>query len=184
MFLAGLILFIGIHLLFATARGVRAAAISALGEIGYKGVYSLLSLVGLVMIVRGWPEASTAILYTPPAWGRTLTIALMLVASIAIVAAYLPAGKIVGVLKHPMVVGVKVWAFAHLLANGEVRSVLLFGGFLLFAVVDRIAVKKRGDEGRPAGPWRNDVLPLAIGVIGFVLTYLYGHQYLAGVALY
>ncbi len=183
MFLAGLILFIGIHILFATARGVRTTAISTLGEMGYKGVYSLLSLAGLVMIIRGWPEASTALLYTPPVWGRTVTIILMLAASIAIVAAYLPAGRIAGALKHPMVVGVKVWAFAHLLVNGEVRSVLLFGGFLLFAVVDRIALKKRGDEGRTSGLWRNDVLPLAIGVIGFGLTYLYGHQYLAGVAL-
>ena len=102
------------------------------------------------MIIVGWRNADASILYSTPAYFRHVTFLLMWPAFISLAAAYLPAGRIAATLKHPMLVSIKIWAFAHLLANGEARSVLLFGGFLAFAVIDRIAVKKRDEPVREA----------------------------------
>lgn len=184
LFFAGLAIFFGAHLAMASARGVRAALISKLGAGPYKGLYSLVSLAGFILLIVGWKSADASLLYTPPAWGRHVAYALTPVSFVLLAAAYLPAGRIAALTRHPMLAGVKVWALAHLLANGEVRSVILFGSFLAFAVIDRILVKKRGETGRAAGGPLNDLIAVAVGLAATAAVALYLHRYIAGVALF
>ncbi|MDB5572719.1 MAG: NnrU family protein [Hyphomicrobiales bacterium] len=166
----GLIVFLGVHTL-TTLRGPRAALIGRLGDMGYKGAYSLVALLGLVLIVYGFGayRASGYIaVWDPPVWTRHLAAPLVWLAFIALVAAYAPAGKIKGMLKHPMLVGVKTWALAHLLANGDLGSIILFGSLLGWAVYDRIAVKKRGDKGAPPAPFgTGDWIAIGGGTLAF-----------------
>jgi uncharacterized membrane protein len=183
LFLAGIAVFFGAHLFTAFARKARAGFVERLGAGSYRGLYSLVSLAGFALIIVGWRSADASILYTPPAWTRHVAYLLTLIAFIALAAAYLPKGRIAATLKHPMLAGVKAWAFAHLLVNGEARSVILFGAFLAYGVIDRIAVKARGDNGPSAGPVGNDLMALAIGVGAWAAVYLFLHQYIAGVAL-
>jgi uncharacterized membrane protein len=183
LFLAGIVIFFGAHLFTALARKARAGLVERLGALPYKGLYSIVSLIGFALIIIGWRSAEASVLYTPPAWTRHVAYLLTLFAFIALAAAYLPKGRIAATLKHPMLANVKAWAFAHLLVNGEVRSVILFGAFLAYGVIDRIAVKARGDNGPEAGPIGNDLMALAIGVGGWATVYLFLHPYIAGVAL-
>ena len=183
MMVIGMLIFFGAHFSMALFRGARAAIIGRLGENGYKGAYSLLSLAGFVLIVIGWADADTRGLYYPPAFMRHIAFLLMLFSIILLVAAYAPAGRIAHAVKHPMLAGVKVWAFAHLLVNGEVRSVILFGAFLAFAVVDRIAVKRRNAPIRAAGPVMNDIIAIVIGLAAYAAILFYLHPYIAGVPL-
>jgi len=152
LLLLGLIFFLGIHTL-TTLREPRAALIGRLGEGPYKGLYSLVSEVGLVLIVWGFARyRDTAYLqiWAPPAWLHPVALVLMWFAFVALAAAYSPAGWIKGVLRHPMLVSIKSWALAHLLANGDLGALILFGTFLAWAVYDRIAVKRRDDDALPA----------------------------------
>jgi uncharacterized membrane protein len=183
----GLILFLGTHA-FSMARSRRAAVVGRVGEGAYKGLYSLLSLAGVVLISIGYGQyrASGYIpVWDPPVWTRHLALLLVLVAFICFVAAYLP-GHIKARLKHPMLAGVKIWAFAHLLANGDLGSILLFGSFLVWGVAARISVKRRdvaaqhGGTAAPAGI-RNDVLAVAIGTIVYVAFVFWLHPWLIGV---
>jgi uncharacterized membrane protein len=183
VFLAGLVIFFGTHLYTALARGPREGLVKKLGAGPYKGLYSLVSLAGFALIIIGWRGADASILYTPPEGGRHIAYLLTLFAFILLAAAYAPKGKIAAAVKHPMLAGVKAWAFAHLLVNGEVRSVILFGAFLAYGVIDRIAVKRRGDGGPAPGPWRNDAVAVVAGVAAWAAVYLYLHPYIAGVAL-
>lgn len=184
LFILGLIIFFGAHLFTALARGARGAIISKLGEGPYKGLYSLVSLVGFILIIMGWRNADAGILYTTPLWTRHVAYALVLVAFISLAAAYLPAGRIAAMTKHPMLAGVKIWAFGHLLVNGEVRSVILFSAFLAYAVIDRIAVKRRDAPVRVAGPIKNDIIAIAVGAAAYAAVAFYLHRYIAGVALF
>ena len=127
IFILGLIIFFGAHFFTALMRPQRDALIAKLGAMPFRGLYSLVSLAGFVLIILGWPNADATVLYSPPYFLRHVTFALMAISIILLVAAYAPAGRIAAAVKHPMLAGVKVWAFAHLLSNGEVRSVLLFG---------------------------------------------------------
>ncbi len=183
LFLAGLAIFFGTHFYTALARGSREGLVKRLGAGTYKALYSLLSIAGFALIVIGWPGADASALYTPPVWGRHVAYLLTLIFFILIAAAYLPAGRIASAAKHPMLLGVKVWAFAHLLANGDVRTTLLFGAFLAYGVIDRIALKRRGDNGRAAGPLRNDMIATGVGVAAWAAVYFFLHSYIAGVAL-
>lgn len=183
LFLAGLAIFFGSHLYTALARGPREALVKKLGAGPYKGLYSLVSLAGFALIVVGWRGADAGIVYTPPEGGRHIAYLLTLFAFVMLAAAYAPKGKIAAAIKHPMLAGVKAWAFAHLLVNGELRSVILFGAFLAYGVIDRIAVKRRGDNGPAPGPWRNDVIAVVAGVAAWLAVYLFLHPYIAGVAL-
>ncbi len=183
IFLAGLIIFFGTHLYTAIARAPREALVKKLGAGPYKGLYSLVSLAGFALIVIGWRSADASLLYTPPEGGRPIAYLLTLFAFIMLAAAYAPKGKIAAAIKHPMLAGVKAWAFAHLLVNGEARSVILFGAFLAYGVIDRIAVKRRGDDGPAPGPWRNDVIAVVAGIAAWAAVYLYLHPLIAGVAL-
>jgi len=140
----GLAIFLGVHSIAIVSADLRARALAKLGEGGWKGLYALASLGGFVLIVYGFGLArqSPVVLYTPPHFLRHVTFLLMLPVFPLILAAYLP-GRIKSALKHPMLAAVKFWALAHLLSNGMLADVLLFGGFLAWAVLDRISLKRR-----------------------------------------
>jgi uncharacterized membrane protein len=184
----GLIVFIGSHA-FTMAREPRARAMALLGEGPYKALYSLVSLVGVVLIVWGYGayRAEGYIqVWNPPVWTRHLSVLLVWPAFVAFAAAYLP-GRIRRTLKHPMLAGLKIWALAHLLANGDLGSMLLFGALLAWAIVARISTKRRdevldhgGPVAAPAG-WRNDILALAIGTALYLVFLLWLHPLLIGV---
>ncbi|KAB2940650.1 MAG: NnrU family protein [Hyphomicrobium sp.] len=183
----GLVLFFAIHLVPSNVE-LRNGLIARFGEGGYKAVFAALSLVGLTLIVLGFYKlqlhpGKNPILWEPPIWTRHLALALMLPAMIALVATYVPS-HIHVMLKHPMLVAIKIWALAHLLANGDLASLVLFGGFLAFAVYDRISVKRRGDLGplgKGAGPWINDVIVVVVGTALYAAIALYLHEFVIGV---
>jgi uncharacterized membrane protein len=181
----GLALFIGAHA-FITMRSARAAAIARLGEGPYKGVIALVSLAGIVLIGYGFAQYRATgwiDVWHPPAWTRHVNNALMWPAIVCIVAAYSP-GKIKQVLKHPMLVGVKLWAVAHLIANGDLGSIILFGSILAWAGYDRIAIKVRKDHGGlviPVGGRGNDILAVVVGTLVYLALGYWFHPYVIGV---
>jgi uncharacterized membrane protein len=183
--LVGLVVFLGAHF-FTTLRGPRAALIGRLGEGAYKGLYSLVSAVGLVLIVWGfghYRSTGWVQVWTPPLALHHLAMPLVWLAFIALAATYSPLGKIKATLRHPMLVAVKTWALAHLLANGDLGGMLLFGTFLAWAVYDRIAVKRRGDVGAPpSGFTAGDMIAIAVGTIAF-LAMFWLHPWLIGVPI-
>lgn len=166
LLIAGLVLFLGAHT-FTTVRELRQLAIGRLGEGPYKGLYSLASAAGIVLIVIGFGRyrgAGYIPVWSPPAFLHVITLVLMWISFVALTAAYSPLGKIKSSLRHPMLVGVKAWALAHLLVNGDLGSMLLFAGFLGWAVYDRISLKRRGDLGAPAsGVTGGDAIALVVG---------------------
>jgi len=183
--IVGLVLFLGTHTL-TTQRDLRAQLIKAMGESGYKIAYALLSLAGLALIVWGFGHyrASGWIdVWSPPRALKHLNTALMLPAVILVVAAYLR-GRIYAAVKHPMLAGVKLWAFGHLLANGDLGGIILFGSFLAWAVFDRISLKRRGDAGGPpipVGGIGNDMIAVAVGVVVYLALAFAFHPVVIGV---
>jgi uncharacterized membrane protein len=181
----GLVVFLGAHV-FVSMRGHRAALVANLGEGPYKGLFSLVSIVGLALIGYGFARyrAEGLIpLWYPPAWTRHIVEAVMWPASIALVAAYIP-GDIKRVLKHPLLVAVKIWAAAHLCANGDLGGIILFGSVLAWAVYDRITLKRRSDAGAPpipVGGRRNDVIAIIVGTIVYIALGLVFHPLVIGV---
>ena len=186
LLIAGLALFLGIHSVAIVAPSFRARIIQRMGEGAWKGLYSLISLAGFVLICHGFGLARQApvVLYSPPTWLRHLAFLLMLPVFPLLIAAYLP-GRIKTAAKHPMLAAVKFWAFAHLLANGSLADVLLFGGFLAWAVVDRISVKRRAMpqvlRTAPPGPW-NDAIAVVLGLAVYALLIGWAHVRLFGVS--
>jgi uncharacterized membrane protein len=180
----GLVIFLGIHSLAIFAPGLRESIRSRLGEGPWKGIYSLISLLGFVLIVYGFGLArqSPVVLYTPPQWLRHAAFLFMLPVFPLLIAAYLP-GRIKTAAKHPMLAAVKFWAFAHLLANGMLADALLFGGFLAWAVLDRISLKKRPQNLRTAPPGRfNDAIAVIAGLALYALFIGWAHARLFGVS--
>jgi uncharacterized membrane protein len=184
---AGLAVFLGTHLV-TTHRELRAALIARYGENGYKVGYSVLSAVGLVLIVYGFStyRATGWInVWNPPTGMRHLALALMLPAAIIFVSAYLR-GHIWRVMKHPMLVAIKIWALAHLLSNGDLGSIILFGSFLAWAVYDRITLKSRKDAGAPPIPFggtKNDVLAVVVGIVVYAALVFAFHPAVIGVSV-
>jgi uncharacterized membrane protein len=181
----GLVLFLGAHT-FTTQREARARAIAAIGEGPYKIAYALVSLAGLALIVWGFAHyrATDWInVWTPPRALKHLNALLMLPAVILVVAAYIR-GRIYATLKHPMLAGVKLWAFGHLLANGDLGGIILFGSFLAWAVFDRISLKRRADPGGPpipVGGVGNDLIAVAVGVVAYLALAFAFHPVVIGV---
>jgi len=181
----GLAVFMASHV-FTTFRPSRAAMVGRMGESGYKIAYSLVSLTGLVLIGYGYAlyRASGWVdVWHPPAWTRHVTVALVWPAIICVAAAYSP-GRIKTALKHPMLVGIKLWALAHLISNGDLGSIILFGSFLAYAVFDRISLKRRTDAGGPpipVGGVRNDAVAVVAGTIIYLLLGWLFHPYVIGV---
>lgn len=188
LFVVGLVLFLGIHSVSIVAPEWRARRIAARGPGAWKGLYSIVSLVGFALLIYGYGEArrSGIVLYQPPAGLRHLALLLMVPVFPLLLATYLP-GRIKALAKHPMLLAVKFWALAHLLANGGLADVLLFGAFLAWAVVDRISVKRRAPDethaapGAPARPY-NDVIVVVGGLLVYVAFLLYLHRWLIGVS--
>ena len=183
----GLVVFHATHL-FVTKRDARARLIDRLGENGYRVAFSIVAILGLALIVWGFGHYRAhgmITVWSPPAFMRHITELLMLFASIFIVAAFIPS-RIKVKLKHPMLAAVKTWALAHLLANGDLGSILLFGSFLAWGVVARIAAKKRGDTGLAAAPagYRNDILVVVIGLALYLALGFLFHPYLIGVPVF
>jgi uncharacterized membrane protein len=183
--LLGVVLFLGVHSVSIVAPGWRDAQFAQRGEAAWKGLYSLASAAGFALIVYGYGVArqTPVVIYTPPAGLRHLALLLMLPVFPLLFAAYLP-GRIKSAAKHPMLLATKFWALAHLLANGTLADVLLFGGFLAWAVADRISVKRRPVRGVPAGQARpmNDLLALAGGLLVYALFVVWLHAWLIGVS--
>jgi uncharacterized membrane protein len=181
----GLVLFLGVHVLTAQ-RVLRARFIAAIGEGPYKIVYSLASLAGLALIVWGFAHyrATEWIqVWTPPTFLKHLNLALMLPAVILVVAAYIR-GRIYTTVKHPMLAGVKLWAFGHLLANGDLGGIILFGAFLAWAVYDRISLKRRADPGAPpipVGGVTNDLIAVVVGFVAYLALAFAFHPVVIGV---
>ncbi len=181
----GLIVFIGAHV-FVTMRAQRAAVIARIGEGPYKGLMALVSLVGIILIGYGfgaYRASGYIVVWEPPAWTRHVTVALMWPATVCVVASY-SRGNIWRKLKHPMLVGVKTWAVAHLISNGDLGSIILFGAILAWAVYDRITLKRRTDPGAPPIPvrgTRNDIIAVVIGTLLYLALGFWFHPYVVGV---
>jgi uncharacterized membrane protein len=184
----GLVLFLGVHTL-TTRRELRARMIASIGEGGYKVGYALASIIGLALIVWGFAQyRATGMIdvWYPPKALKHLTEALMLPAVILVVAAYIR-GRIYTAVKHPMLSGVKLWAAAHLLANGDLGGIILFGSFLGWAVFDRISLKRRTDAGAPpipvGGP-SNDVIAVVVGIVAYLALGFAFHPVVIGVPVF
>jgi uncharacterized membrane protein len=160
--------------------------ISSIGRGPYLGLFSVISIVGLILLGYGFARyrAEGLIpLWYPPAWTRHIVVAAMWPASIAVVAAYIP-GNIKQVLKHPMLVGVKLWAVAHLCANGDLGGIILFGSFLGWAVFDRISLKRRTDPGAPpipVGGLSNDLIAVVVGIVAYLALVFAFHPVVIGI---
>ena len=189
LLIAGLALFIVTHLLRPLAPGLRNAGIAALGKPAWMALHGIVSLASLVLIVYGFADARAkggALLYSPPTFMAHIALTLMLIASVCLVAGFLPAGHIRAKLKFPVLVAIKIWALAHLLANGESYSVLLFATILAWAVILRITLKKRIAAGETMLPVfvsaKYDLISLVVGVALYLAIVFKLHEWLIGVA--
>jgi uncharacterized membrane protein len=181
--LAGLVIFLGVHSAQIVAGPFRNAQVAA-SEGRWKGLYSLASLVGFVLIVAGWwlYRAEAPDVFVPPDWGRPVTLVLVLLAFILLAAAYTPPGHIKRVLQHPMLTGVALWALGHLLANGDLASLLLFGAFLAWAILDRVSVAFRPAPTIAEPTLRGDIIAIVAGVAVYLVFGLWVHPWLFGAA--
>ena len=185
IFIAGLVIFLGIHTVSIVAPQWREGQVARLGEGPWKGLYAGIAAVGLGLLIYGFGAARQqgVVLYTPPTALRHLALLLMVPVFPLLVAAYFP-GRIQAAAKHPMLLATKLWATAHLLANGTLVDVLLFGGFLVWAVADRISVKRRAPRAIPGAPPRpfNDVIVVVVGLALYALFLFGAHRWLFGVS--
>ncbi len=189
----GLVIFLGLHSTRIIAEGGRAKAIARLGEGPWKGVYSLLSLIGLALIVWGFGQArwnAAAELWVPPIWTRHTTILLMLISLILIGAYIFKRSHIAVATHHPMVLGVAIWAAGHLIANGSAADLVLFGAFLVWAVADLVSSYGRDARNAvvyPAPNWGATIGAIVLGVVlwlallGGLHLWLFGVSPMAGI---
>ena len=181
----GLLAFFAVHSVRIFAEPWRTRQIAKLGANPWKGLYSLASLIGFVMIVWGYGMArgEPVVIWSPPVWTRHLAALLTLFTFVLIVAAYVPRNIFKAKLHHPMILGIKVWALAHLLANGTLADLLLFGAFLVWAVFDFRAARAR-DRGvtYAAGTAGGTVVTLVVGLAGWVVFAFWLHARLIGVS--
>lgn len=187
LLIAGLLLFLGVHSIQIVAPGLRATAVQRLGLQPWKGLYTLIAIAGFALICIGYGQAritDPVWLWQPPKGLRHLALLLMLPVFVLFLATYLP-GRIQRAAKHPTLVATKLWALAHLLANGGLHDLLLFGGFLAWAVLDRISLKRRANvvppPGAPAGRW-NDAIAVVGGLVLYVVFVGWLHRALIGIS--
>jgi uncharacterized membrane protein len=179
----GLVIFLGVHSIAIFAPGWGERMIARLGLGPWKILYSVASAVGFLMIVGGYAQArlEPVALYVPPLWLRHVAALLMLPVFPLLIPTYRP-GRIKAAVKHPTLVAVKAWALSHLLVNGMLADVLLFGGFLAWAVLDRISVGKRPQAAAEApGPISSDIIAVVGGLVLYVVFVMWGHMALIGV---
>jgi len=197
IFVLGLLIFLGTHSFRIFADGKRTQLLESLGERKFKGLYALVSVLGFALMVWGYGQArmEPIELWTPPIWGRHLAFLLVWVAWILMAAAYIHANWFKVKMHHPMILSVKTWALAHLLANGQLHQVVLFGGFLAWGVLSFISARRRDRaqaakleaDGLPPTPLvpvstAATQLTLAIGTLVYVLFLAWGHKALIGVS--
>ena len=181
----GLILFLGIHSVSIVNARWRDGMAARMGEMRWQGLFALVAIAGFALIVWGYGLARQApvLVYVPPPWLRHLSMLLLVFVFPLFLAAYLP-GRIQRLTKHPMLVATKLWAVAHLLANGVLADVVLFGSFLAWAVADRVSLKRREPRPVPAAPasrW-NDLIAVVAG-LGLYVAFVFGaHLWLIGVS--
>jgi uncharacterized membrane protein len=181
----GLLIFLGVHSIRIFADDWRTRQIARHGESRWKAIYAAVAVVGLVLIVWGYgmARADPVVLWIPPLWGRHLAALLTLPAFILVAAAYVPNNHMRAALGHPMLAGTKLWALAHLLANGLLSGLILFGSFLVWAIAD-FAVSRRRDRAtgvrRPPGTVRGDVIAVVIGTVIWFVFARYLHVMLIG----
>ncbi|WP_199099864.1 NnrU family protein [Dyella sp. ASV21] len=183
---AGLVLFLGAHSVRIVASDWRDRQLTRLGDTRWKALYSLISIAGFVLIVWGFGQArlQPVLLYVPPLWLRHLNALFTLLAFILVAAAYVPHNHVKAKLGHPMLAGVKTWAFGHLLATGMLHDVVLFGGFLLWAVVDFVSARRRDRAAGvvyPAGAVRGDLITVLAGAVAWAVFAFWLHGWLIGV---
>jgi uncharacterized membrane protein len=183
----GLIVLLGVHV-FVTFRDARAGMIEQLGQNGYRALFSIVAIVGLALIIWGYGAYRAhewVQIWAPPAFMRHITVGLMLFAVIFITAAFIPS-HVKAWLHHPMLASIKTWALAHLLSNGDLGSIILFGAFLAWGVYARIAAKRRGDRGATTAPagWTNDLIVVVLGVVIFLALGYAFHPIVIGVPVF
>jgi len=189
MLIVGLAVFFGVHLV-PTVPELRARLVGTTGARPYSGLFALVSAVGLVLIVLGYSTmqglgSGNPQLWIPPSWTRHLTMLLMLPALILLVAAYIPS-RIRTSVRHPMLAAVALWAFGHLLVNGDLASVLLFGSFFVYAGYDILSANQRaavGPLGKAQGGLVQDVIAIVVGVALYALLLFWGHRIITGIPL-
>lgn len=186
LLILGLVIFLGAHSLRVFANEWRTAQLARLGEKRWKALYAMVSLVGFVLIVWGFGLArqQPVVLYVPPLWLRHLNALFTLLAFILVAAAYVPGNHLKAKLGHPMLAGVKCWAFGHLLATGMLHDVLLFGAFLLWAVIDFVSARRRDRTAGviyPAGTAKGDAIAVVAGVVSWAVFAFWLHVWLIGV---
>ena len=192
LLLAGLAIFFSVHLARVVAPGLRSAAIERFGEGAWKGVYSIVSLLGLVLVGRGYSAAygDTPLLYDVPSWGRAVPWLLMAAAFVLAVASGGPVGRIRRAVGDPLLLATILWAVAHLFVRGDVLHVVLFGGFLAWALVDLWSARRRRTLGAVAPvtlsagaqPWIADGIAVGVGLALYLLFMAFLHQWLFGVS--
>ena len=187
LLVTGLVLFFAVHSVSIVSERWRNRMALRLGELPWMGLYSLIALIGLVLIVRGYGSArlDPVVLYVPPPWLHWLTLVLMLPVFPLLLAAYLP-GRIRTATRHPMLAATKLWATAHLLANGTLADLLLFGGFLAWAIADRISLKYRTPRPVPGAPTTgyNDLIAVVLGLVLYLAFAFRLHARLIGVPVF
>lgn len=178
----GVLLWSFMHFLPAVEAGFRKALIARLGENPYKGIFALLMGLSIYLMITGWKTAIPELVYEPPAWGRHGTALLVLIAFVLFTAPY-PANNFKRILRHPQLTGLACWGVGHLLSNGEMRSIVLFGGLTAWAIVEMLLINRRdGEWSRPdPAPVKNDILLLASGIVVYA-AFLFSHQWLFGVS--
>lgn len=184
--LIGIVLFFGMHSISIVASPLR-DQLAARNELGWKLFYAVVSLIGVFLIARGYADLrqTPTLLYVPPIWLRYVAGVLLMPVFVLFLAPYFP-GKIQSTTKHPQLVAVKLWALAHLLANGTLADVLLFGSFLLWAVADRVSMKGRTARPIPGAPESkvNDIILVVAGLLIYVAFVLRLHELLIGIKPY
>lgn len=184
----GLLLFLGTHSMRAVAPGARDAVIDKIGQKGWMALAGVLSLAGFVLIIIGFGQARLEPfwlqrIWGSPSWTAHVTALIMLLAFISLIAAYVPKNHVKAAVGHPMILSVKIWSLGHLLANGELASVILFGSFLVWSVVAYASARKRDRiEGtaRVQANWAATGITLVAGVIVYVVFAFYLHMLLIG----
>jgi uncharacterized membrane protein len=183
----GLVLFLGVHSTRVFAEGWRTSRMESFGEREYKLLYSLLSIGGFVLVVWGYSVArqSPHVLWNPPPVGLRHAVSLLtLVAFVLLVAAYVPGNHIKAKLRHPMILGVKVWAFAHLIVNNTLADLVLFGSFLVWAVLDYRAARRRERTLATVldGTTSRTVITVVVGVVAWAVFAFWLHRAWIGVS--
>ncbi len=185
LLVAGLVLFLGVHSVSIVNDDWRNRMAAKIGRVPWQAIYGVVAIVGLVLIVSGYSQArqDPTVVYVPPTWLRHVSLLLLVFMFPLLLAAYLP-GRIKQVTRHPMLVATKLWAVAHLLANGMLHDVLLFGAFLVWAVADRISMKRREERPVPGAPPSrlNDAIAVVGGLGLYAWFVVHGHAWLFGVS--